>query len=87
MHEMSLFKDILHKIEAVSKDNEGKKIVKLSVKIGALAHLSASHFLEHFATFSIGTAAEGADVDIEVDENENDPLAQEVILKSVEVEV
>lgn len=87
MHEMSLFKDILKKIESVSNDNEGKKIVQLSVKIGALSHLSASHFMEHFETFSIGTAAEGAAVDIEVDEDENDPYAQEVILKSVEVEI
>jgi hydrogenase nickel incorporation protein HypA/HybF len=87
MHEMSLFKDILKKIESISRDNEGKKIVNISVKIGALSHLSASHFLDHFSTFSIGTAAEGADVDIVVDENENDPYAQEVILQSVEVEI
>lgn len=87
MHEMSLFKDLLQKIESISRENEGKKIVKLQVWIGALSHLSKAHFLDHFSLFTQGTAAEGAAVDIEVDPDEKNPHAQEVILKSVEVEV
>jgi len=87
MHEMSLFKGLLNKIEAVSRENEGKNIVKLKVKLGALAHISHSHFREHFDLLSQGTAAEGAVLEIEQDQDQNDPLAQEIILESVEMEI
>jgi len=86
MHEMSLFKDILNKIEMISRENEGKKIVKLTVLLGALSHLSAPHFQEHFDSFSKGTAAEGAELDIIEDKNEKAPHAQSVVLKQVGIE-
>ena len=87
MHELTLFKGLLNKIEAISRENEGKKIVKMKVKLGALAHISAPHFQEHFTLLSKGTAAEGAILEIEEDKDRNDPLAQEIILQNVEVEV
>ena len=87
MHELTLFKGILNKIESISRENEGKKIVKMKVKLGALAHISAPHFREHFDQFSKGTAAEGATLEIVEDDDQNDPLAQEIILETVEVEL
>ena len=86
MHEMSLFRDLMQKIESIGEANPGKKIVKLNVKLGALSHLSPSHFQEHFNDFSKGTAAEGASVEIEADQDINAKDAQEVVLVSVEVE-
>jgi len=86
MHEMSLFKDILNKIESLSCENDGKKIVKMTVLLGALSHLSAPHFREHFDSFSKGTAAEGADLEVIEDTDDEAPYAQSVILKQVEIE-
>lgn len=86
MHEMGLFKDLLRKIESISKEHQDKRIVKLKVKLGALSHLSPDHFLDHFDTFSIGTACEGASVEIIEEKDPDAPHAQEVVLESVEVE-
>ena len=86
MHELSLFKDILNKIESISQDNEGKKIVKMKVRLGALSHLSASHFQQHFDQFSIGTKAEGADLEIVEDNDQSAPYAQSIVLESVEID-
>ena len=87
MHEMSLFKDILEKIESLSQENDGKKIVRLKIILGALSHLSASHFQSHFDDFSKGTAAEGAELEVVEDQNEKAEHAQSIILESVEMEI
>ncbi len=86
MHEMSLFKDLLAKIASLSEENDGKRIVKMKIKLGAHSHLSAPHFRDHFDTFSLGTAAEGAQLEIIEDKDENAPHAQSVMLESVEIE-
>ena len=83
---MSLFKDIMNKIESISNDHQGKKIVKMKVVLGALSHLSAPHFREHFDSFSKNTAAEGADLEIIEDNDDQAPHAQSVILESVEID-
>lgn len=87
MHEMSLFKDLIGKIASISKENENKKIVRLTVKLGALSNLSPEHFMEHFDLFSVGTAAEGAELAIILSDDESDKEAQEVVLQDVEIEV
>lgn len=86
MHEMSLFKDILEKIEKISKENGGKKIIALEIKLGALSHLSKAHFIEHFELFSKGTAADGAELTISLDSDRESPSAQGIVLESVEIE-
>jgi hydrogenase nickel incorporation protein HypA/HybF len=58
----------------------------VKVKLGALAHISAEHFREHFQQAARGTAAEGARLDIDVSTDESDPCAQDILLKSVDVE-
>lgn len=85
MHELSLFKDLLNKIESISEENQGKQIVKLKVRLGALSHLSVSHFREHFDQFSIGTKAEGAELEVVEDDDPNSPIAQSLVLESVEI--
>jgi len=85
MHEFSLFKDLMTKIESISQENEGKKIVRLNVTLGALSHLSPSHFQDHFDQLSKGTAAEGAILEIKEDKDQRAQHAQEVILESVEI--
>jgi hydrogenase nickel incorporation protein HypA/HybF len=86
MHEASLMADLMRKIEAVARQDGAKKVLGVSVKLGALSHMSPAHFREHFAVASQGTLAQGAQLKIEVLENINDPHAQEILLESVEVE-
>lgn len=85
MHEASLMKDLMRKIESVAQDQHAARITSVSVSLGALSHMSADHFREHFAVASEGTMAEGAELKIEVLTDLNDPHAQEILLKSVDV--
>ena len=48
MHEQSLMADLMRKILSVSLANGGCKVAGLKVKLGALAHISPEHFMEHF---------------------------------------
>ena len=85
MHEASLMNNLMRKIDTVAREQNASKVVGISVKLGALSHMSARHFREHFAVASQGTLAEGATLDITVLEDTSDPLAQEILLESVEI--
>lgn len=87
MHELSLFADLMRKIEAVAAEQGAVRVLRVSVTLGALSHLSPPHFREHFAQLSPGTVAEGAELEIDVLANLSDPQAQEILLRSVELEL
>ena len=86
MHEFSLMSNLLSKIDQIVKDNNAEKAVKVKVTIGAMAHISAEHFTEHFVHGTKGTVAEGAQLDVVMNEDENDPHAAEILLESVDVQ-
>ncbi len=86
MHEMSLIHDLMRKIETIAREQNAAKVVCVKVRLGALAHISADHFREHFEEESKGTIADGARLDVELLTDENDPQAQDIMLDSVEVE-
>jgi hydrogenase nickel incorporation protein HypA/HybF len=85
MHESSLMADLMRKIETIARQDGAKKVLGVTVKLGALSHMSPDHFREHFALASRGTIAEGAGLKIEVLNDLNDSHAQEILLESVEV--
>ena len=85
MHEMSLLADILRKIATIAGENQVERVLKVKVKLGALSHISPEHFREHFEDAIPGTAAEGAELEVEALSDINDPHAQEIILESVEL--
>lgn len=86
MHEQSLMADLMRKIDAIVNEQQAKKIVRVKVKLGALSHISADHFREHFVHAAQGKCVEQAQLDIEILTDINDPHAQEILLDSVEVE-
>jgi hydrogenase nickel incorporation protein HypA/HybF len=85
MHEASLMKDLMLKIETVAREQNAHRVVAVSVRLGALSHMSAGHFREHFLLASQGTLAEDAELVIEVLTDSSDPHAQEILLESVEI--
>jgi hydrogenase nickel incorporation protein HypA/HybF len=87
MHELSLISNLLSKIDSVVKDNGGKRAVSVEVWLGALSHLSRDRFADYFQQFSKGTVAEDAWLDIQVSDNIDDPDAQQLLLRNVEIEV
>jgi len=86
MHEQSLMVDLMRKINTIGTEQQAKNIVRIKVKLGALSHISADHFKEHFVIAAKGSCAEQAQLDVEVLTDLNDPQAQEIILDSIEIE-
>lgn len=86
MHEMSLLRDLLKKIDEVARQENAASVTYVKVKLGALSHISAEHFREHFEEAIVGHVAENAELDVVELTDESDPLAQEIILDSLEVE-
>lgn len=85
MHEFSLMADLLRKIDQVARARDAARVVGVKVRLGALAHISASHFREHFEMGTKGTLADGARLDVLESTDPNDPRAQDIVLESVEV--
>jgi hydrogenase nickel incorporation protein HypA/HybF len=86
MHEASLMRDLLCRIDAIARAELARRITTVSVWLGALSHCSAEHFAEHFARASSGTIAEGAQLRVTVSADLDHANAQEVLVDSIEVE-
>jgi len=87
MHEASLMKNLMRQIEEVARAENARKVTGIAVWLGALSHMSAVHFAEHFEESSAGTIAEGAKLETEVSDDVHHPNAQDIVLKSVSVDV
>lgn len=85
MHEFSLMADLLRKIEQLAKGAEADKVMGVKVKLGALSHITPDHFREHFEEAIVGTVAEGATLDVEQSDDQDDPNAQDILLESVDI--
>ena len=86
MHEQFLMADLVRKIDSISQAQHPKNIVRVKIKLGALSHISADHFKEHFVQAAKGSRVENTQLDVEVLTDLNDPHAQEILLDSVDVE-
>ncbi len=85
MHEKSLMDDLMNKIFDLAKREKATKITKVSVTLGALSHMSAQHFQEHFDIAAAGTIAEGAEIEAKESQDIQDPYASKVLLRSIDV--
>lgn len=86
MHEHSLIKNLITRVTDIAGDENADKLVSIKVKLGALSHISAEHFREHFENETQGTILEGVELEVEELSDLHDPLAQEIILESLEIE-
>ena len=86
MHEFSLIRDLMRKITDISRRQNSARVIRVRVKLGAMAHISADHFREHFEEAARGTTAEGAQLEIETNPDQNDRHAQDILLESVDIE-
>jgi hydrogenase nickel incorporation protein HypA/HybF len=84
MHERALLADLMREIERVARVEGAARVVAVRVRIGPMSHMTPAHFVEHFEDAARGTVAEGARCEVEpIDPR--DPLAQSIVLASVEV--
>jgi hydrogenase nickel incorporation protein HypA/HybF len=87
MHEASLMVDLMRRIDEIAKAEGARRIVGVSVWLGALSHMSARHFAHHFERAATGTIAEGARLDVSASDDPGHADAQNLVLKSVAVEI
>ncbi len=85
MHESSLMKGLIRKLEQIAVDEGAQHIAVVRVRLGALSHFSEAHFIDHFVEAARGGCAEGARLEIELGSDPREPGAQEVWLKSVDL--
>jgi len=86
MHEKSLMTGLMKKIADLAAAENASKVTRVSVWLGALSHMSESHFTEHFLESSRGHIAEGAQLQIECSEDHQHPNAMDILLKEIDVE-
>lgn len=85
MHELTLLKDLFGKIKSIADENGSSKVLNVTVKLGALSHLSPEHLREHFVQAAAGTVAEGAELTVRELTDMSRPDAQHIVLESVEL--
>lgn len=85
MHEQSLIDNLMKKILALAAKENAAQVTKVRVKLGAMSHMSAEHFKEHFDISAADTLAENAEIEAEESTDLQDPDAQKIILKSIDV--
>jgi hydrogenase nickel incorporation protein HypA/HybF len=78
--------NLMRRIDEVARTERARRVVSVSVWLGALSHMSAEHFMEHFARAAVGTIAQGARLAITVSDDTGNENAQDLVLQSVEVE-
>ena len=76
----------MRKINAIAQEQGARRVVAVKVTLGALSHISADHFREHFTAATKGTIAKDAKLEVETSRDECNPCAQEILLESLEVE-
>lgn len=77
---------LMRRVEEVCRQENAKRVVTVSVWLGALSHMSPEHFAEHFEEAARGTLAEGARLHTTASGDCGHPNAQDLLLESVEVE-
>ena len=87
MHEASLMADLVRKITTLADAQQASKVIGVHLTLGALSHISPDHLRQHFVQATQGTIAADARLDIDARTDITEPLAQDIRLDSIEVEV
>jgi hydrogenase nickel incorporation protein HypA/HybF len=83
MHEEALLRDLRRKLEEIGRDHPTDRIGRVTLRIGALSHLTEPILRTRWAETTSGTAAAGAELLIETSRDQGDPGALGVVLASV----
>ncbi|MBW7470825.1 hydrogenase/urease maturation nickel metallochaperone HypA [Marinobacter sp. F4218] len=86
MHETALVRNLVHRVEKLCAEEQAQRVVEVAVWLGALCHMSPEHFTDHFRQEAAGTCADQAQLRIETSGDINHPNAQDVLLRSLDVE-
>lgn len=85
MHEEALLADLRRKLEEIGAAH-GRRITRVNVWIGALAHVTEPGLRARWTELAAGTSAEGARLEVESSTRIADPRATGVVLVSVDLD-
>jgi Zn finger protein HypA/HybF involved in hydrogenase expression len=86
VHELTAIAGLVRQANAAASEHGARRLVGVTVQVGALSHLSATTLERLFPDVTRGTALEGAWLRIETCSDIADPDAAELMLVSVDVE-
>jgi hydrogenase nickel incorporation protein HypA/HybF len=86
MHEHAMMIGLMRQVKEIAAAENARKVVKISVWLGALSHMSPDHFGHHFEDAAAGSLAEGAELECIASDDIQDPRALDVVLRGIEVE-
>ena len=87
MHEEVLLRDLVRKVEEVTREQGALRATTVRLWVGALSHFSEASLRSRWAGAVRGTSAEGSRLEVEVSEEGNDPRATGLLLVSLDVEM
>ncbi|MFT5130460.1 MAG: hydrogenase nickel incorporation protein HypA/HybF [Rhodothermales bacterium] len=85
MHEITLLSAIMRKLTDIATEHNVSRLAGVTLRLGAMAHISADHLSEHFEEAARDTPAEGATLSIVQDEDLGADHAQDILLESVDL--
>jgi hydrogenase nickel incorporation protein HypA/HybF len=86
MHEESMLKDVVRKAEEVARREGAARVTRVRLWVGARSHLGGPELRARWAHAVTGTSLSEAHVEIETSSDRTDPNAENVILRSVDVD-
>ncbi len=86
MHEEVLLRDLVRKVEEVTRAQEALRASSVRLWVGALSHFSEATLRSRWPEAVRGTPAEGSRLEVEVSGDVNDPRATGLLLVSLDVE-
>ena len=87
MHETGVVRNLVRRLEQAARDAGAARVSGAVVWLGALTNFSPKHFREHFDEEARGTVAEGAALEIETSQDTGHPHAQDVMMRSIDIDV
>jgi hydrogenase nickel incorporation protein HypA/HybF len=86
MHETALVRDVVRRFEDLARATGARRVTGARLWLGALSHVSADHFREHYAIEAQGSIAAGATLTIAVSDDLDHPLARHIRLESADLD-
>lgn len=86
MHEASVMRALMRALLAAAARADARRVTAVTVRLGALSHMSPGHFREHFVQAAAGTLAAGARIETRVETDIASPTAADVVLEAFECE-
>jgi Zn finger protein HypA/HybF involved in hydrogenase expression len=83
MHEEALLRDLRRKVDELSVQHGGARIVRARVTLGALSHLDEPRLRELWTRAMHGGAGEAAALEVNLLPGLDDPRSSSVVLESV----